>query len=97
MIDVHACDERYVDMARIMGASEADVEARGASAFVDQLEGLMQACGMTELAMSEWGITRDELPAIAANALETNDALFGHDPAPLGVDDVTAILEKSFR
>lgn len=97
MIDVHACDERYVDMARIMGASEADVEARGASAFVGQLEGLMQACGMAELAMSEWGITHDELPAIAANALETNDALFGHDPAPLSVDDVTAILEASFK
>lgn len=97
MIDVHACDDRYVDMARLMGAPEADIEARGASAFVDQLEGLMRACGMAELAMSEWGITRDELPAIAANALSTNDALFGHDPAPLSVDDVTAILEASWR
>ena len=47
--------------------------------------------------MSEWGITRDELPAIAANALSTNDALFGHDPAPLSADDVTAILEASWR
>lgn len=97
MIDVHACDDRYVDMARLMGAPEAGIEARGASAFVDQLEGLMRACGMAELAMSEWGITRDELPAIAANALSTNDALFGHDPAPLSVDDVTAILEASWR
>lgn len=97
MIDVHACDDRYVDMARLMGAPEADIKARGASAFVDQLEGLMRACGMAELAMSEWGITRDELPAIAANALSTNDALFGHDPAPLSVDDVTAILEASWR
>lgn len=97
MIDVHACDERYVDMARIMGASEADVERRGPAAFVDELERLKRECGMDGLAMSEWGITRDELRAIATNALDTNDALFGHDPAPLGVDDVTAILEKSFR
>lgn len=97
MIDVHACDERYVDMARIMGASEGDVERRGPAAFVDELERLKRECGMDGLAMSEWGITRDELRAIATNALDTNDALFGHDPAPLGVDDVTAILEKSFR
>lgn len=97
MIDVHACDERYVDMARLMGASEGEVERRGPAAFVDELERLKRECGMDGLAMSEWGITRDELRAIATNALDTNDALFGHDPAPLGVDDVTAILEKSFR
>ena len=47
--------------------------------------------------MSEWGIYREELPAIAENAITTNDALFEHDPSPLSVADVTAILEASWR
>lgn len=97
MIDVHACDERYVEMARLMGASDAEVAEQGPSAFVSELSRLMRECGMDGLAMSEWGIERGELRAIAENALTTNDALFGHDPSPLSADDVTAILEASYN
>ncbi|WP_154054243.1 iron-containing alcohol dehydrogenase [Olsenella uli] len=97
MIDAHACDERYEDMARLMGATDADVAARGPLAFIDQYERLERACGVDGLAMSDWGITHEELPAIAAKALETNGVLFSHDPVPLTQDDVTAILERSWR
>ena len=97
VIDERVCDGRYEDMARLMGASEADIEARGASAFVDQLERLKRECGMDGLAMSEWGITRDELPEIAANALSTNGVLFSHDPSTMTQESVTAILEASYR
>ncbi len=97
MIDAHACDDRYVEMARLMGASEDEVAEQGPSAFVTELARLKRECGMDDLAMSEWGITRDELPAIAENAITTNGALFGHDPVELSVDDVTAILEASWK
>lgn len=97
MIDAHACDERYEDMARLMGATDADVAARGPLAFIDQYERLERVCGVDGLAMSEWGITHEELPAIAAKALETNGVLFSHDPVQLTQDDVTAILERSWR
>ena len=97
MIDAHACDDRYVEMARLMGASEDEVAEQGPSAFVTELTRLKRECGMDGLAMSEWGITRDELPAIAENAITTNGALFGHDPVELSVDDVTAILEASWK
>ena len=97
MIDVHACDDRYVEMARLMGASEAELAEQGPSAFVTELSRLKRECGMDELKMSDWGITEDELPAIAENAITTNDALFGHDPSPLTVDDVTAILKASYK
>ena len=97
MIDVHACDDRYEDMARLMGATDAEVAARGPLAFIDRYELLTRACGVDGLAMSDWGIMREELPAIAANALETNDALFARDPVSLTHTDVTAILEKSWR
>lgn len=97
MIDAHACDDRYVEMSRLMGASEGEVAEQGPSAFVTELARLKRECGMDDLAMSEWGITRDELPAIAENAITTNGALFGHDPVELSVDDVTAILEASWK
>ncbi len=97
MIDVHACDERYEQMARLMGASEASIAAQGPNAFIAELTRLMEECGMAELKMSDWGIAESELAAIARNAVTTNDALFGHDPAPLTEADVTAILAASYK
>ena len=93
MIDAHACDERYVEMARLMGNGQAEEPAD----FIVELERLMRECGMDELAMSEWGIERDELAEIAHTAITTNDALFAHDPVALSETDVTAILEASYR
>lgn len=97
MIEAHVADDRYVQMARLMGADDAAVAERGPMAFVDELERLKRDCGVDGLAMSDWGICREELPAIAENAITTNDALFEHDPSPLSVADVTAILEASWR
>ncbi len=93
MIAAHACDERYVNMARFMGRADA----QRPEDFLAALDALLEACGMADLKMSDWGITRDELSDIAANALDTNAALFGHDPAPLSHADVLAILEASWK
>ncbi len=93
MIAAHACDERYVEMARLMGRDDASRPED----FLAALEGLFEACGMDGLKMSDWGIGRDELSDIAANALDTNAALFAHDPAPLSHADVQEILEKSWK
>ena len=95
-IDIHACDERYVDMARLMGATEGAIAERGPAAFVDELSRLMKACGVDGLRMSEWGITRDELDAMATNGLETNTVLFAHDPVMMTHEDVVEILSSSF-
>lgn len=93
MIDVHACDERYIEMARLMGNASASEPAD----FIAELERLMAACHVDDLKMSDWGITEDELDAIATNGLSTNAALYAHDPSPLSHDDVLAILRASFR
>ena len=93
MIDAHVCDERYVEMARLMGAADATEP----EAFIGELSRLMRECHVDALKMSDWGITKEELPAIAANAVSTNAALFAHDPAPLTAEDVTEILRASWR
>ncbi len=93
MIDAHACDDRYVEMARLMGNPGATRPVD----FIAELERLMRECGVDGLKMSDWGITEDELDAMAANGLATNAALYAHDPAPLSHDDVLAILRASYR
>lgn len=93
MIDAHACDERYIEMARLMGNASASEPAD----FIAELERLMAACHVDDLKMSDWGFTEDELDAMATNGLSTNAALYAHDPSPLSHDDVLAILRASFR
>ena len=93
MIDAHACDGRYVEMARLMGNEGATEPAD----FIVELERLMAACHVDDLKMSDWGIAEGELDAMAANGLATNGALYAHDPAPLSHDDVLAILRASYR
>ena len=93
MIDAHACDGRYVEMARLMGNEGATEPAD----FIVELERLMAECHVDGLKMSDWGITEGELDAMAANGLGTNGALYAHDPAPLSHDDVLAILRASYR
>ena len=93
MIDAHACDGRYVEMARLMGNEGATEPVD----FIAELERLMAACHVDGLKMSEWGIAEGELDAMAANGLATNGALYAHDPSPLSHDDVLAILRASYR
>ena len=97
MIDAHACDERYEDMARLMGATEAEIAERGPEAFIDHLELLKHECGVDRLRMSDWGIEEDELDAIAELGLTTNAVLYAHDPKPLSRGDVADILRRSWR
>ena len=93
MIDHGVAPERYIDMARLMGNAAAD----DPHDFVIELTRLMEACHVADLAMSEWGITVEELPAIAHNALTTNGVLFSHDPVTLTDPDVVEILKLSYR
>ena len=93
MIDHGAVPERYIDMARLMG----NATASDPHDFVVGLTRLMEACHVADLAMSEWGITVEELPAIAHNALTTNGVLFSHDPVTLTEPDVVEILKNSYR
>ena len=93
MIEAHACDERYVELARLMGDERASVPED----FLEVLGRLLRSCGVDGLKMSDWGLDADEFDAIAANALSTTKVLFDHDPAPLSQADVVAILQESYR
>lgn len=92
-IDRHACDERFVKMARAMGA-EGDVRPQD---FIIRLTALEKACGVDELRMSDYGFTREELPQIAKGARSMQGGLYEANPCELSDDDVAGILARSYK
>ena len=89
----HACDERFIDMAKAMGKSDATK----AEDFIDALKEMQEKCGVANLKMSDYGITKDEFPKMAQNARDTMGFLFPYDPVELSNEDMVAIYEKSYR
>jgi alcohol dehydrogenase len=87
--------DRFPTLAVAMGedlGSLTSAEAR-AMAFVTALKKLIAAIGLTDLRLSHYGVTHDELPALAKNAMETMGGLFTLDPVKLSYDDVVTIYE----
>ncbi len=89
----HVCDARMIDMAKAMGK----VNASDPMDFVEALVDLQKACTVNELKMSDYGITKEEIPTLAKNAFETMGGLFEVDPAPVSLEDCIAIYEASYR
>lgn len=85
--------ERFIEMAKAAGV----VDAAEPMAFIHALADLHKACGVDGLKMSDYGITRGELPDIAKNAYYTMGGLFALDRHTLAFDDTVGILERSFR
>lgn len=91
-IDVHACDEKFIAMAKAMGMTDASEPQD----FITALCNLQKVCGVDNLSMAEAGITKDELDTIATNAKETMGGLFETDPTPLSHEDCVKILQNSY-
>lgn len=92
-IDVHACDDRFVSMAKAMGISEAEK----AEDFITALETLKEKCGVKALKMSDYGMREEEIPQIVQNAFDTMGRLFLNDPTVLDKNDCIKILENSYQ
>lgn len=93
MIATHACDDRFIRMARVMGMPEANAPQD----FITALDALQQACGVAELKMSDYGISPDEFPKMTANAKDSMSFLFANDRVPFSDEDCIALYEQSYR
>lgn len=91
-IDAHVCDERFVDMAKWLGKSDADKPQD----FLTALADLQKACGVYGLKMSEYGITPEEFGTLADNARSAMGGLFTRDRAQLSKEDCVKIYSESF-
>lgn len=87
-----ACPERFVRMAKALGKEDAQEPMD----FILALCQLQRACGVADLRMSDYGITPDEFPAMAENALSAMGFLFANDPLPLSLEDCIAIYQASY-
>lgn len=92
-IEKHACDERFVRMAQALGMKDATKPED----FLTTLSKLQEECGVSELKMSDYGITPDEFDKIAANARETMGGLFAANPCEMTHEDCVAVFQKSYR
>lgn len=89
----HACDERFIRMAKAMGMENADKPED----FLTVLEKLLTDCGVADLKMSDYGITPDEFEKMADNAMGPMGGLFACDRVKLTKEDVISIYQKSYK
>lgn len=83
--------ERFARMALAMG-----MEAKPEN-FVKALVQLQKDCGVDQLKMSDYDITREEIAKLAENAKFAMGGLFDMDRYTLSVEETAAIMEKAYK
>ncbi|MCR5322293.1 MAG: iron-containing alcohol dehydrogenase [Lachnospiraceae bacterium] len=92
-IDRHACDDRFIKMAKAMGKADASSPYD----FLDALKKLQEDCGVADLKMSEYGFDKSECMTLAINARETMGGLYAANPCEVSDEDIAGIFERSYR
>lgn len=92
-IDKHACDDRFVKMAKAMGVENASSPYD----FLTALRQLQKDCGVDDLRMSEYGFDKSECMTLAVNARETMGGLYAANPCEVTDEDIAGIFERSYR
>ncbi len=87
------CPERLCTMATAMTGTPSTDPAD----FVAALEKLQVACGVDQIALSDWGVQESEFITLAQNAKATMGGLFTVDREQLTEADVVGIYRESYR
>ena len=85
--------DRFVRLAAAMGVKDP----AGPEALPQALDALRKACGVDGLTMSQFGITKEEIPALADNARETMGVLFDADRFSLTKEECVEIYTRAYR
>ena len=92
LIRLGSCRERMAAMARALGKSDAERPED----FLTALDALQKECSVDGLALSSFGMSPEEFPALTRNARETMGGLFEVDPVTVSDGDVLEILSDAF-
>ena len=85
--------ERYLDIARALGADVAGVDQEeGARRLLETVRELKRAVGVTET-LSGIGVTPGDIASLAAMAV--NDPCMATNPCPLGVHDIERLYTQA--
>ncbi|MCG8533105.1 MAG: iron-containing alcohol dehydrogenase [Desulfovibrionales bacterium] len=89
--------DRMIDLAYFMDVDvEALPEDQRVFAFVNALDGLIQKIGLGDMKLSDFGVKKEDIPAMAKNALDVTARLFTCTPAEMTEENVIAIFEESY-
>lgn len=89
----HGCDDRFIRLAQAMGMPEADKPED----FITALVSLQEACGVADLRMSDYGITRDECEKFMRNSREVMGIMYTSDRIAMSDADIVEVFEQSFK
>ena len=92
-IEKHACDGQFVKMARAMGMPDADQPED----FITALVKLQEACGVSDLKMSDFGFEKSECMTLAKGARSMQGGLFDANPCEMTDEDCAGVFEKAYR
>lgn len=89
----HACDDRFIKMAKVMGMPDA----KKPEDFLTALTNLQKACGVADLKMSDYGISEDEIEKFMRNSREVMGVMFTSDRIPMTDNDIIDIYKESYK
>lgn len=89
----HVCDERLIKLAEALGMKQATK----AEDIVTSLDLLQKNCGVDNLKMSDYGISKDEFLKFSKNAHSAMARLFTNDRVTLDDDAVVEIYCKAYK
>jgi len=92
-IEKHACDDRFIHMARALGMKDASKPED----FISMLVKLQKDCGVADLKMSDYGFAPEEFDTLARNARETMGGLFVANPCEMTHEDCVEVFKRSYR
>lgn len=92
-VNRHACDDRFIELARLLGMSEAHKPED----FITALVRLQEACGVADLKMSDYGIMPDEFEKFMHNTREVMGIMFTADRVQMSDEDIVQIFAESYR
>ncbi|MGY0615427.1 iron-containing alcohol dehydrogenase [Vibrio sp. FJH11] len=87
------CEEKLANVYRLLPSANLELsEAEMASALVDYLENLVQKLGLPTY-LNEIGIEREQLPELAASAMQVT-RLLNHSPVKVSEQDVLKLYQS---
>lgn len=89
----HGCDDRFIELARLLGKSDADKPED----FITALVELQEACGVADLKMSDYGIKPSEFETLMRNSREVMGIMFKGDRVQMSDQDIVDIFAESYK
>ena len=92
-IDHHACDDKFIEMARAMGAEGTD----DPQDFIRMLQKLEEECGVDRIRMTDWGMDPSTFENIVWIAFDSTPWLFDNDPIEMNQEAYVQMMMDAFE